>query len=187
MKCSDTICMHTQLCELPSLRYEQVASSFCMTSKQNLNTSGRERKREKRETSLHSSLFLSKDRKTQKSFIFDGVVEYTFFIIITILREMANYKGVHNSNGGSHKGRPYALIWLIIFGAALLGVMVLHKLRERRIYTLLVKEKDHQILALQLLLQVTNSSQFLSSINPLHPPLFAFLPYFCVSFYRIDT
>ncbi|XP_014493676.2 uncharacterized protein LOC106755956 [Vigna radiata var. radiata] len=70
------------------------------------------------------------------------------------LREMAYYnKGMHSSSGGSHRGRPYVLILLIIFGAALLGVMVLHKLRERRIYTLLVKEKDHQILALQLLLQ----------------------------------
>ena len=81
---------------------------------------------------------------------------------------MANNKGVHSSSGGSHRGRPYTLIWLITFGAALLGVMVLHKLRERRIYTLLVKEKDHQILALQLLFQVTNSSQFLFSI-PLTP------------------
>ncbi|KAK7404963.1 hypothetical protein VNO78_06052 [Psophocarpus tetragonolobus] len=69
---------------------------------------------------------------------------------------MAYNKGLHHSsNGGSHvhRGRSYALILLITFGVALLGVMVLHKLRERRIYTLLVKEKDNQILALQLLLQ----------------------------------
>lgn len=109
------------------------------------------------------------------------------------LREMAYYnKGMHSSSGGSHRGRPYVLILLIIFGAALLGVMVLHKLRERRIYTLLVKEKDHQILALQLLLQVTNSSQFLSSINPFHLlslslSLLASRPYFCVSFSCHDT
>ncbi|KAL5130713.1 hypothetical protein HKD37_12G033730 [Glycine soja] len=67
---------------------------------------------------------------------------------------MAYNKGVHSSSsGGSHRGRPYALVLLITFGIALLGVMVLHKLRERRIYTILVKEKDQQILALQLLLQ----------------------------------
>ncbi|XP_020214899.1 cilia- and flagella-associated protein 251 [Cajanus cajan] len=67
---------------------------------------------------------------------------------------MAYNKGLHlHSSGGSHRGRPYALILLITFGVALLGVMVLHKLRERRIYALIVKEKDHQILALQLLLQ----------------------------------
>ncbi|KAL2640794.1 hypothetical protein GLYMA_06G297400v4 [Glycine max] len=66
---------------------------------------------------------------------------------------MAYNKGVHSSSGGSHRGRPYVLVLLITFGIALLGVMVLHKLRERRICTLLVKEKDQQILALQLLLQ----------------------------------
>ncbi|KAK7312775.1 hypothetical protein VNO77_36897 [Canavalia gladiata] len=66
---------------------------------------------------------------------------------------MAYNKGLHSSSGGSHRGRPYVLILLITFGAALLGVMVLHKLRERRIYNLLVKEKDHQLHALQLLLQ----------------------------------
>ena len=70
---------------------------------------------------------------------------------------MAYNKGVHSSSGGSHRGRPYVLVLLITFGIALLGVMVLHKLRERRICTLLVKEKDQQILALQLLLQVSLS------------------------------
>ncbi|RDX63278.1 hypothetical protein CR513_58309, partial [Mucuna pruriens] len=66
---------------------------------------------------------------------------------------MGYNKGLHSSSGGSQRGRPYVLILLITFGVALLGVMLLHKLRERRIYTLLLKEKDHQILALQLLLQ----------------------------------
>ena len=65
--------------------------------------------------------------------------------------------GVHNkgngSNGGS-RGRPYGLMLLLAFGAALLGVLILHKLRERRIYNLLVKEKDHELLSLHLLLQV---------------------------------
>ncbi|ESR60609.1 hypothetical protein CICLE_v100180632mg, partial [Citrus x clementina] len=32
--------------------------------------------------------------------------------------------------------------------------MVLHKLRERRIFTLLVKEKDSQLISLQLLFQL---------------------------------
>ncbi|XP_027345305.1 glutamic acid-rich protein-like [Abrus precatorius] len=66
---------------------------------------------------------------------------------------MAYNKGLHGSSGGSHRGRSYVLILLITFGAALLGVMVLHKLRERRIYNLLIKERDQQLLALQLLLQ----------------------------------
>ncbi|KAG4967674.1 hypothetical protein JHK87_033325 [Glycine soja] len=55
---------------------------------------------------------------------------------------MAYNKGVHSSSsGGSHRGRPYALVLLITFGIALLGVMVLHKLRERRIYTILIGSK----------------------------------------------
>ncbi|KAE9593030.1 hypothetical protein Lalb_Chr19g0135431 [Lupinus albus] len=66
---------------------------------------------------------------------------------------MAYNKGLHSNNGGSQRGRPFGLILLIIFGAALLGVMVLHKLREKRIYNLIVKDKDHHLLSLQLLLQ----------------------------------
>ncbi|KAL1325127.1 hypothetical protein HN51_035224 [Arachis hypogaea] len=74
---------------------------------------------------------------------------------------MAYNKGLHGNIGGggggshshSHRGRPYALMLLIAFGAALLGVMLLHKLRERRIYTLILKDKDHQLLSLKLLLQ----------------------------------
>ncbi|XP_019448975.1 PREDICTED: glutamic acid-rich protein-like isoform X2 [Lupinus angustifolius] len=69
------------------------------------------------------------------------------------MREMAYNKGLHSSSGGNQRGRPFVLILLIIFGAALLGVMVLHKLRERRIYNLIVKDKDRQLLALQLLIQ----------------------------------
>lgn len=60
-------------------------------------------------------------------------------------------KGHFHNNGG--RGRSYGLLLLVAFGFAILGVMVLHKLRERRIVTLLVKEKDHQLITLQLLLQ----------------------------------
>lgn len=45
------------------------------------------------------------------------------------------------------------MMLLVAFAAALLGVMVLHKLRERRIFHLLVKEKDQELMSLQLLLQ----------------------------------
>ncbi|XP_021862827.1 uncharacterized protein [Spinacia oleracea] len=61
----------------------------------------------------------------------------------------------HN-HGHSHSQRgnkPYALVLLLAFGAAILGIMVLHKLREKRIFTLLVKEKDHELLTLHLLYQ----------------------------------
>ncbi|GAU41580.1 hypothetical protein TSUD_271890 [Trifolium subterraneum] len=64
---------------------------------------------------------------------------------------MGYSKGLHN--GGSQRGKPILLILVVIFGAALLGVMVLHRFREKRIYNLIVKEKDHQLLVLQVLLQ----------------------------------
>ncbi|KAI9177400.1 hypothetical protein LWI28_014705 [Acer negundo] len=60
-------------------------------------------------------------------------------------------KGMMNNNGS--RGRSYGLMVLLAFGAALFGVMLLHKLRERRIFTLLVKEKDHQLFSLHFLLQ----------------------------------
>ncbi|XP_054814817.1 intracellular protein transport protein USO1-like [Prosopis cineraria] len=67
---------------------------------------------------------------------------------------MAYNKGNHGGGGGGgNRGRSYALMLLLAFGAALLGVMVLHKFRERRVYTLLLKEKDRDLLALQLFLQ----------------------------------
>ncbi|XP_075672051.1 uncharacterized protein LOC142641501 [Castanea sativa] len=65
------------------------------------------------------------------------------------------HKGNSNTNGGghSHRGKPYGLMLLLAFGAALLGVMLLHKLRERRIFNLLVQEKDQELISFQLLLQ----------------------------------
>ncbi|XWS68588.1 hypothetical protein CRYUN_Cryun04dG0103400 [Craigia yunnanensis] len=42
---------------------------------------------------------------------------------------------------------------LLAFGAALVGVMAVHKLRERRIFNLLVEEKNRQFISFQLLLQ----------------------------------
>ncbi|CAK9158921.1 unnamed protein product [Ilex paraguariensis] len=58
---------------------------------------------------------------------------------------------LQSSNG--NRKRPYGLMLILAFGAAIFGVMVLHKLRERRIFNLLVIEKDRQIISLQLLLQ----------------------------------
>ncbi|XP_058729562.1 uncharacterized protein LOC131601709 [Vicia villosa] len=65
---------------------------------------------------------------------------------------MGYSKGLHH-NGVSQKGRPYLLILLMTFGVALFGVMVLHRFREKRIFNLLVKQKDHQLITLQLLLE----------------------------------
>ncbi|OIT29224.1 PREDICTED: uncharacterized protein LOC109211638 [Nicotiana attenuata] len=58
----------------------------------------------------------------------------------------------HSINTGS-KGRSYGFLLLLAFSAAVFGVMTLHKLRDRRICSLFVKEKDRELNALQLLLQ----------------------------------
>ncbi|OWM78618.1 GRIP and coiled-coil domain-containing protein 2-like [Punica granatum] len=62
---------------------------------------------------------------------------------------------IKGSSGGGQRerGRPYGLMLLLAFGAALLGVMALHKLRERRIHHLLLKDKDRELFSLHLLLQ----------------------------------
>lgn len=67
-----------------------------------------------------------------------------------------NYtKGGNSSNSSSNnRGRPYGLMLVLAFGAALVGVMVLHKLRERRIFNLLIQDKDTQLISLHLALQV---------------------------------
>ncbi|KAL8152239.1 hypothetical protein V2J09_009999 [Rumex salicifolius] len=61
----------------------------------------------------------------------------------------------HRSGGGGGGGgkRSYGLMLLLALGAAILGVIVLHKLREGRLFSLLVKEKDHELISLHLLLQ----------------------------------
>ncbi|PON80567.1 hypothetical protein PanWU01x14_001230 [Parasponia andersonii] len=58
-----------------------------------------------------------------------------------------------SGSSNSRSGRPYGLMLILAFGAALLGVMILHKLRERRIFNLLLKDKDRDLFSLHLLLQ----------------------------------
>ncbi|TYK02167.1 Micronuclear linker histone polyprotein-like protein [Cucumis melo var. makuwa] len=61
--------------------------------------------------------------------------------------------GSLQSKASSSRGRSYALMLLIAFGAALLGVMLLHKFRERRICNLLLKRTDQDLRSFQLLFQ----------------------------------
>lgn len=70
----------------------------------------------------------------------------------------------NTGGGGSGRGRSFGLMLILAFGAAVLGVMVIHKLRDRRIFNLLVKEKDRQLISLQLLLQVS------PPLSSLHAP-----------------
>ncbi|KAJ8568932.1 hypothetical protein K7X08_032669 [Anisodus acutangulus] len=50
-------------------------------------------------------------------------------------------------------GRSYGLVLLLTFGAAIFGVMTLHKLRDRRICNRFIQEKDRELDGLKLLLQ----------------------------------
>ena len=79
-----------------------------------------------------------------------------------LLLDMAYNRGIHSSNNGGNKGRRFALMLLLAFGAALLGVTALHIHRERRFFNLLVKDRDRQLLSLRLLLQVSLTSLSLS-------------------------
>ncbi|KAL4292992.1 hypothetical protein HN51_043477 [Arachis hypogaea] len=63
---------------------------------------------------------------------------------------MAQNKGLHGEN---KRKRQYGFMVMLAFGVSFLGVLMLHKFRERRVCSFLVKEKDGELLSLQLLLQ----------------------------------
>ncbi|XP_073002933.1 uncharacterized protein [Typha latifolia] len=66
------------------------------------------------------------------------------------------FKSKSRSNAvaaNNSRKRYYGLLLLLAVGAALLAVVVLHKMRERRVISLLLKERDQQILSLQFLLE----------------------------------
>lgn len=59
------------------------------------------------------------------------------------------------NGNGQQRPRPCGLVLLLAFGVAMLAIMALHKLRERRIFNLLLQENSHHLISLQLLLQVS--------------------------------
>ncbi|CAI9089504.1 OLC1v1024091C1 [Oldenlandia corymbosa var. corymbosa] len=70
------------------------------------------------------------------------------------LNQHHHHNGVSSNGNSSNRGKqPYGLMIILAFGAAIIGVMVLHKVRERRVINLLVQEKDSQLSSLHLLLQ----------------------------------
>ncbi|OIW12081.1 hypothetical protein TanjilG_15321 [Lupinus angustifolius] len=67
---------------------------------------------------------------------------------------MGYNKGMYRGNGDNHRAKLYALMLMLAFGGALLGTMMLHQIREKKSgYNLVVKDKENEILSLQLLLQ----------------------------------
>ncbi|KAM0836087.1 hypothetical protein ACQ4PT_062546 [Festuca glaucescens] len=64
--------------------------------------------------------------------------------------------GKHKPRGytmSSTKRLPYLLLLLMAIGAATLSVGVLHKMRERRVFSILLQEREQQLMSLQALLE----------------------------------
>jgi hypothetical protein len=60
----------------------------------------------------------------------------------------------HAMGNNNKKVPPYLLLVLLAIGAAALSVGILHKMRERRVLTVLLDERDQQLISLQVLLEV---------------------------------
>jgi hypothetical protein len=75
--------------------------------------------------------------------------------------------GLMSSVGSSNNGkrRPYALLLILALGAAVLSVVILQKMRERRVFGILLQERDSQLLSLQLLLEVIHPLSITLSLS----------------------
>lgn len=74
---------------------------------------------------------------------------------------------MQNSSASGRAGKPYGwmVLLFIAFGALLIGVMALHKHRERRVFDLVIKDKDLQLHSLHLHLQVPTLPYFSTFIS----------------------
>ncbi|PHT73128.1 hypothetical protein T459_23913 [Capsicum annuum] len=62
---------------------------------------------------------------------------------------------IHSHHNNGSRGRStHAVLVLLAFGVAIFGVVIVHKLRERRMFNMLVKDKEIELIHLKLLLQV---------------------------------
>uniref|UniRef100_J3M1S5 Uncharacterized protein n=1 Tax=Oryza brachyantha TaxID=4533 RepID=J3M1S5_ORYBR len=70
--------------------------------------------------------------------------------------DSSKYRSRGYSTMGSNTNKrppPYLLLLLLALGAAALSVGILHKMRERRVFAILLQERDQQLISLQALLQ----------------------------------
>jgi hypothetical protein len=63
-------------------------------------------------------------------------------------------RGYTMASSNNKRPPPYLLLLLLALGAAALSVGILHKMRERRVFSILLQERDQQLISLQALLQV---------------------------------
>uniref|UniRef100_A0A0E0GKL5 Uncharacterized protein n=1 Tax=Oryza nivara TaxID=4536 RepID=A0A0E0GKL5_ORYNI len=62
-------------------------------------------------------------------------------------------RGYTMASSNNKRPPPYLLLLLLALGAAALSVGILHKMRERRVFSILLQERDQQLISLQALLQ----------------------------------
>lgn len=73
------------------------------------------------------------------------------------LRSSSRFLGNTKMAGaGSGRARSCGLFLLLLALGAALSTVVLHRLRERRVLGLLVRDRERELLAFELLLQVTD-------------------------------
>ncbi|XP_006659886.3 uncharacterized protein LOC102711642 [Oryza brachyantha] len=65
----------------------------------------------------------------------------------------SKYKPKGSAMAGASKKLAYVLLLLLAMAAAALSVVVLHKVRERRAFAVLLRERDRQLIATRILLQ----------------------------------
>jgi hypothetical protein len=67
----------------------------------------------------------------------------------------SKYRSRGHTMGSSNKRvSSYLLLVLVAIGATALSIGILHKVRERRALTVLLEERDQQLISLQVLLEV---------------------------------
>lgn len=70
------------------------------------------------------------------------------------MRLESKFRFKTNKMAGNNRKRPYGMLLLLALSASVLGAVLLHKMRERRVFSLLLQDRDQQLLAFELLLQV---------------------------------
>jgi len=68
--------------------------------------------------------------------------------------EASKHRSRNHRMGSSKRVPPYLLLVLLAIGAATVSVGILHKMRERRVLTVLLQERDQQLISFKVLLEV---------------------------------
>jgi hypothetical protein len=66
----------------------------------------------------------------------------------------SKYRSRGHTMGSNKRVSSYLLLVLVAIGATALSIGILHKVRERRALTVLLEERDQQLISLQVLLEV---------------------------------